>query len=59
MNVVDNKIPLSDYLIKWLDIVAKRKVRETIFVNYERVVHKKINPLLSHIKFNDLKSAQC
>jgi integrase len=57
--IVDSKMPLSEYLYQWLDLSAKRKVRDTTFSNYKRSIDKRIIPVLGNINLGDLKVAHC
>lgn len=55
--ILDSNVLLSSHVEKWLDLVAKRKVKETTFKNYRRVVKNKIIPLLGHFNLNEIKPA--
>jgi integrase len=54
--IVDSKMTLEEYLNKWLDIAAKRKVRDTTFTNYKRALDYRVIPVLGHFQISELKS---
>ncbi|MGG3571094.1 site-specific integrase [Bacillus gobiensis] len=54
--IVDSKMTLKEYLNKWLDLAAKRKVRETTFTNYKRAIDYRVIPVLGHFQLSELKS---
>jgi integrase len=47
---------LRDFMIRWIDDVAKIKVRETTWQSYERLIKKHISPSLGHHRLQDLKT---
>lgn len=57
--IVDSKMALSEYLYQWLDLSAKRKVRETTLANYKRAIEYRIIPVLGHVNLCDLKVTHC
>ncbi|PEZ08830.1 hypothetical protein CN330_23800 [Priestia megaterium] len=59
LNIVDNKMTLNQFLPKWLDMAAKRRVRETTFDNYQRAVNVRILPILGHVRLTELNGAVC
>ncbi|MDP1383003.1 tyrosine-type recombinase/integrase [Priestia megaterium] len=59
LNIVDNKMNLNQFLPKWLEMAAKRKVRETTFDNYQRAVNVRILPILGHVGLTDLNGPVC
>ncbi|MED4292438.1 tyrosine-type recombinase/integrase [Priestia megaterium] len=59
LNIVDNKMTLNQFLPKWLEMAAKRKVRETTFDNYQRAVNVRILPILGHVGLTDLNGPVC
>ncbi|MEH7071991.1 Arm DNA-binding domain-containing protein, partial [Priestia megaterium] len=59
LNIVDNKMTLNQYLPKWLEMAAKRKVKVTTFVNYENVINNRILPVLGHLTLKDLNGSVC
>ena len=59
LNIVDNKMTLNQFLPKWLEMAAKRKVRETTFDNYQRAVNVRILPILGHVGLTELNGAVC
>ncbi|ALC83929.1 MULTISPECIES: site-specific integrase [Bacillus] len=54
--IVDSKMTLKEYLNKWLDLAAKRKVRDTTFTNYKRAIDYRVIPVLGHFQLSELKS---
>ncbi|WP_176526160.1 tyrosine-type recombinase/integrase [Priestia megaterium] len=56
---MDNKMTLNQFLPKWLDMAAKRRVRETTFDNYQRAVNVRILPILGHVRLTELNGAVC
>lgn len=59
LNIVDNKMTLNQFLPKWLDMAAKRKVRETTFDNYQRAVNVRILPILGRVGLTELNGPVC
>ncbi|MGN7938540.1 tyrosine-type recombinase/integrase [Metabacillus sp. 22489] len=57
--IVDSKMSLSEYLYQWLELSAKRKVRDTTYANYKRAIDFRIIPVLGKINLSDLTVAQC
>ncbi|MCJ7983792.1 site-specific integrase [Priestia sp. OVL9] len=56
---MDNKMTLNQFLPKWLDMAAKRRVRETTFDNYQRAVNVRILPILGHVGLTELNGPVC
>ena len=50
---------LNQYLPKWLEMAAKRKVKDTTFVNYQNVINFRILPVLGHVTLKDLNGSAC
>lgn len=59
LNIVDNKMTLNQYLPKWLEMAAKRKVKDTTFENYQNVINFRILPVLGHVTLKDLNGSAC
>lgn len=58
MLAAPTKIKLAGYLDRWLQDVARLKVRERTFDNYERAVNRHIVPTLGNVKLDKLTTAQ-
>jgi integrase len=53
-----NSMALSEYLEKWLNEIAKPRLRESTFTQYVYMVKRYINKQLGSIKLSDLKAFQ-
>ena len=47
---------LEEWLIEWLETVARTKVKQTTFENYSTYIYKQIIPKIGHIPLKDLKA---
>jgi len=59
LNIIDNKMTLNQYLPKWLEMAAKRKVKDTTFDHYQNVINFRILPILGHLALRDLNGTVC
>ncbi|GAB1807662.1 hypothetical protein PMEGAPR236_27540 [Priestia megaterium] len=50
---------LNQYLPKWLEMAAKRKVKDTTFDHYQNVINFRILPILGHLALRDLNGTVC
>ncbi|MCJ7988910.1 N-terminal phage integrase SAM-like domain-containing protein [Priestia sp. OVS21] len=56
---MDNKMTLNQFLPKWLEMAAKRKVKDTTFDHYQNVINFRILPILGHLTLKDLTGTVC
>jgi hypothetical protein len=59
VEVINQNMTLEEYLDKWVDLSAKRKVRETTLKNYLRSINHRIKPVLGKHQLNKITPAQC
>jgi integrase len=59
VEVINQNMTLEEYLDKWVDLSAKRKVRETTLKNYLRAINHRIKPVLGKHQLNKITPAQC
>lgn len=49
-------MPLSEYLDRWLDEVAKPRIRESTYASYEMILRNYVKPKLGKKKLSDIQS---
>jgi integrase len=59
VNIINQNISLEEYLKDWIELSAKRKVKETTLKNYIRAINHRIIPALGKIPLRKLTAAQC
>jgi integrase len=59
VEVINQNMTLEEYLDNWVDLSAKRKVRETTLKNYLRSINHRIKPVLGKHQLNKIPPAQC
>jgi integrase len=59
VKIVNQDMKLEEFLDKWIELSAKRKVRETTLKNYLRAINHRIKPVLGKHQLNKITAAQC
>lgn len=50
-----NKLTLEGWLIQWLEVYSKPKIKQSTYVSYSTYINKHINPQIGKIKLSDLR----